>query len=120
MAAAKRNETVVNNVVSNTTPEVMDPSHILFLHPFDNPNSIHVNDLLNGKNYRTWKKSIEIALITKNKLGFVLRTCSQPGLRSPLFPQWDRCDKMIDSWLLHAMEKNISDSILFSNSSRKI
>ena len=74
----------------------------------------------NGKNYGTWKKSMEIALIAKNKLGFVLRTCGQPGSISPLFSQWDRCDKMVISWLLHVVEKSISDSILFSNSSRQI
>ena len=118
--ATQSYETVLNNVVPNTTSQVVDPSCILFLHPSHNPNSILVNELLNGKNYRTWKKSMEIALIAKNKLGFVLGTCSQPGLTSPLFSQWDRCDKMVISWLLHAVEKSISDSILFSNSSKQI
>ena len=113
------------NTDANDTSETMfevvsNPSHILFLHPSDNPNSILVNELLNGKNYGTWKKSMEIALIAKNKLGFVLGTCGQPGSTSPLFSQWDRCDKMVISWLLHAVEKSISNSILFSNSSRQI
>jgi len=66
------------------------------------------------------KKSVEIALIAKNKLGFVLGTCSRPDTTSPLYNQWDRCDKMVISWLLHAVEKRISDSILFSSSSRQI
>jgi len=97
-----------------------DPSHDLFLHPSDNPNNILVSDPLNGKNYGTWKKSVEIALIAKNKLGFVLGTCTKPDASSPFFSQWDRCDKMVISWLLHAVEKRISDSILFSSSSRQI
>jgi len=61
-----------------------------------------------------------MALIAKNKLGFVLGTCSRPEATSPLFNQWDRCDKMVISWLHHAVEKGISDSILFSSSSRQI
>ena len=97
-----------------------DPSHDRFLHPSDNPNNILMSDLLNGKNYGTWIKSIEIALIAKNKLGFVLGTCTKPDASSPLFGQWDKCDKMVISWLLHAVEKRISDSILFSSSSRQI
>jgi len=56
-----------------------------------------VSDLLNGKNYGTWKKSIEKALIAKNKLGFVLGTCSNPDDTSPLLSQWDRGDKMVIS-----------------------
>jgi len=63
---------------------------------------------------------MEIALIAKNKLGFVLGTCSKPDASSPLLNQWNRCDKMVISWLLHAVEKRISDNILFSSSSRQI
>jgi len=59
-------------------------------------------------------------LIAKNKLGFVLGTCAKPDAASPLLHQWDRCDKMVISWLLHAVDKRISDSILFSSTSRQI
>jgi len=48
--------------------EIHNPSHDLFLYPSDNPNNILVNELLNGRNYATWKKSIEIALIAKTNL----------------------------------------------------
>ena len=63
---------------------------------------------------------MEIALIAKNKLGFILGTYSKPDISSPLLNQWNRCDNMVISWLLHAVEKRISDSILFSSSSRQI
>jgi len=95
------------------------PSHDLFLHPLDNPNNILFNELLNGRNYATWKKSMEIALIAKNKLGFVLGTIVPPEAE-PLQNQWNRCDKMVISWILHAVEKRISNNILFSNSSKQI
>ena len=110
----------VTNTINNAQFDVLNPSHDLFLHPSDNPNNILVNELLSGKNYGTCKKSMEIALIAKNKLGFVLGTCSKPDANSPLLNQWNRCDKMVISWLLHAVEKRISDSILFSSSSRQI
>jgi len=99
--------------------EFSNPSHDLYLHPSDNPNNILVNELLNGRNYATWKKSMEIALIVKTKLGFVLGATAQPDTE-PLQNQWNRCDKMVISWILYAVEKRISDSILFSNSSRQI
>lgn len=110
----------VTNDINNAQFDVLNPSHDLFLHPSDNPNNILVNELLNGKNYGTWNKSMEIALIAKNKLGFVLGTCSKPDTNSFLLNQWNRCDKMVISWLLHAVEKRISDNILFSNSSTQI
>ena len=79
-----QNDTIINNsVLSSSDTDVLNPSDDLFLHPLDNPNNMLVNDLLNGKNYGTWKKSMEIALIAKNKLGFVLGTCSNPDISSP-------------------------------------
>jgi len=80
---------------------VNDPSHELFLHPSDNPNNILV------KNYGHWKKAMEVALIAKNKLGFALGTCAKPSVGSPLAGHWDRCDKMVISWIMNAVIKDI-------------
>ena len=90
----------------------LPPSHIMFLHPSEHPNSLVVSELLNGRNYGTWKKSMEFALIAG--------TCTAPAANTPLFAQWNRCDKMVISWLVHNVEKTISDNILFSSSSRQI
>jgi len=79
--------------------EILNPSHDLFLHPLDNPNNVLVNELLKCRNCGMWKKSVEIALIAKNKLGFVLDTTLEPDATSPLLSQWNRCDKMVISWL---------------------
>jgi len=78
--------------------DVNNPSHVVFLHPSDNPNNVLVSELLNGNNYGHWKKSMEMALISNNKLGFVLGTCPKPDSNSPLAPladKWDRCDKIV-------------------------
>lgn len=52
------------------------------------------------------------------------RVCSwylhQARCPSPLLNQWNRCDKMVISWLLHVVEKRISNSTMFSSSSRQI
>jgi len=49
---------------------INNPSHVMFLHPSNNPNNILVSELMNGENYAHWRKAIEVALIAKNKLGF--------------------------------------------------
>ena len=106
--------------MSTDSANELPPSHDMFLHPSEHPNSVLVNKLLNGRNYAVWKKSMEIALIAKNKLGFVLGTYTTPGSTSRSFGQWNRCDKIVISWVLHNVEKTISDSILFSSSSNQI
>ena len=103
--------------------DVNNPSRAFFLHPSDNPNNVLVSELLNGNNYGHWKKSMEMALIFKNKLGFVLGTCSKPDSTSPLASladHWDRCDNTVICWLINAVVKDIGQSILFSATARDV
>jgi len=72
------------NVNNQMLLDVNNPSHVLFLHPSDNPNNVLISELLNGGNYGHWRKSMEIALISNNKLGFVFGTCNKPGPASPM------------------------------------
>ena len=96
-----------------------EPSHLLYIHPSDNPNNILVSDLLNGDNYNHWKKAMEIALVAKNKLGFVLGYCAKPTSAN-LLAHWERCDKIVLSWIMNAVVKDIAQSILFSATARDV
>jgi len=90
----------IAKVVKQVNLDVNNPTHTLFLHPSDNPNNVLVSKLLNGENYGHWRQAMEIALISKNKLGFVLGTCTKPApdsLMTVLADHWDRCDKMVIS-----------------------
>ena len=47
----------------------------LFLHPYDGPGTLMVTEkLIGAQNYRSWRRSVEIALSTKRKLGFIRGT----------------------------------------------
>ncbi|GJW16847.1 cysteine-rich receptor-like protein kinase 8 [Tanacetum coccineum] len=86
----------------------------LSLHPSDGPGSLCVQDkLLGAQNYRSWKRSIEIALSTKRKLGFirgiVLRSLDDAALQE----QWDTCNNMVISWLMISVSESIAKSIMF-------
>jgi len=45
---------------------VSNPSHVLFLHPSNNPNNLLVSELMNGENYAHWRKAVKVALMGKN------------------------------------------------------
>ena len=70
----------------------IDPSHQFYFYPSNIPNYILVSNLLDGQNYGHWRKAVEIALIMKNKIGFVRGTCIKLAATSLLYNQWERCD----------------------------
>lgn len=75
---------------------------------------------LNGENYGHWVRSATFFLIAKNKLGFVDGTCKKPAQGDANCSRWDRCDKMVISWLLHSLDPSIQRSVLFCQSSAEI
>lgn len=80
MNANAVNMNIVNNNVVNpnnvsgggNVNAVVDPSvNPFYLHPGENPGSVLVTPLSDGRNYHDWSKDMLMALKTKNKVGFV-------------------------------------------------
>ena len=54
-----------------------------------------------------------IALIAKNKIGFVNGTIDKPEDDDHLLAFWFRYNNMVMSWILNAVTKDIADSIMY-------
>ncbi|XP_074359423.1 uncharacterized protein LOC141698595 [Apium graveolens] len=72
-----------------------DMQNPLFLHPSDNLLSISVTKLQGSEDFRSWKRSIEIQLCAKRKLGFVDGTIKRSTDDVVEASQWDTCNNMI-------------------------
>ncbi|GJW72297.1 zinc finger, CCHC-type containing protein [Tanacetum coccineum] len=70
----------------------------LYLHPSDGPNSLTVQEKLNGaQNYCAWRRMIEIGLSTKRKLEFIRGTVPRSPTDANLAELWDTCNNMEES-----------------------
>ncbi|GJZ78479.1 retrovirus-related pol polyprotein from transposon TNT 1-94 [Tanacetum coccineum] len=59
----------------------MDPSNPLYIHPYDGPGSLPIQEkFIGAQNYRSWRRFVEIRLSTKRKLGFVKGTVLKPPI----------------------------------------
>jgi len=75
-----------------------DPSNPLYLHHGDSHGAMLMYQPLEGENYPTWARSMQMALIAKNKLGFIdgKLTLSSPMFMTPSAIQaWICCNKIV-------------------------
>ncbi|XP_071686434.1 uncharacterized protein [Rutidosis leptorrhynchoides] len=92
----------------------LDYQNSLFLHPSEGPGSLAVQEKLTGaQNYRSWRRSIEIALSTKRKIGFITGTIARSITDNASAEQWDTCNNMVISWLMNSVSDSIAKSIMF-------
>jgi hypothetical protein len=93
----------------------------MFLHPSDGPGTLMVTEkLLGAQNYRSWRRSVEIALSTKRKLGFIRGTVPRSVDDASLQEQWDTCNNLVISWLMNSVSESMGKSIMFMGTAHAI
>ncbi|KAE8672369.1 hypothetical protein F3Y22_tig00111843pilonHSYRG00119 [Hibiscus syriacus] len=96
--------------------QTIDSSHPLFLHPSDTAGVQLVSQQLTGvETYNLWSRSMRIALLAKNKLGFVDGTCRRDDYEGLLQTQWERCNALVLSWILNSVSQDLSAGIVFAS-----
>ncbi|KAK7352724.1 hypothetical protein VNO80_18152 [Phaseolus coccineus] len=82
--------------VHSTDPRITDsslhPSSPYYIHPSEGPSSVSITPVLTGSNYHMWSRAIRMAIISKNKMGFLTGAVTEPALTNPLYLTWERCN----------------------------
>nr|XP_043639499.1 uncharacterized protein LOC122610587 [Erigeron canadensis] len=101
--------------VFGTLMSKLDFGDPLYLHASDTTGTPLINLNLKGTgNYKVWSCAMELALETKNKIGFINGTCMRPDDNEILAKQWDRCNYVVLSWILSSVSEEVYMSQIFS------
>ncbi|XP_062103419.1 uncharacterized protein LOC133814479 [Humulus lupulus] len=85
-----------------------------FLAHSDHPGARLVPKVLTrGKNYSSWKRSMMVSLLAKNKIKFVNGTLPQPNPDDDDYDAWCQCNNMVISWIPHAVSSDIANRIMY-------
>ncbi|KAL5542389.1 hypothetical protein UlMin_010099 [Ulmus minor] len=98
------------NLDRSTTDDSNSP---YYLSNGDHPGLALVSQPLIGNNYNSWSRAMTMSLIAKNKLSFVDGSLSRPTVDDECYNSWFRCNSMVMSWLLHAISREIADSVMY-------
>ena len=61
-----------------------------------------------------------MALIAKNKAGFVNGSIKPMEPNSPQYSSWKRCDTMVLSWIINSLSKEISANVIYLDIAFKV
>ncbi|XP_061373503.1 uncharacterized protein LOC133315841 [Gastrolobium bilobum] len=90
-----------------------NPANPFFLHPSENPSLVLVSPKLNGKNYHSWARAMKMALLSKNKVGFISGGIVSLPAEDLLFLAWERCNTIVLGWIHRSTDDSIARSILW-------
>lgn len=100
---------------------MIDHNQPLYLSSVDVPGALSVRIQLTGmENYTLWSRAMEIALLGRNKLGFVDGTVLRSDYEGYLKKIWDRCNAIVISWLTCNVSKELLSGILYSSSAHQV
>ncbi|GKC25452.1 ribonuclease H-like domain-containing protein [Tanacetum coccineum] len=102
---------------SDVKLNIYDP---LYLHPHDIGSQLITFKLEGTENYKVWSAAVELALHTRNKIGFINGKCVRDVNKGPLQDQWDKCNVVVLSWLLGCVSQNLYKGQVFSKNSKDV
>ena len=98
---------------TSSTDDPQIPSSPYYIHSSESPSSVSVTPPLARNNYHFWSRSFKMALISKNKMGFITGSIHVPDTQCLLYPSWERCNNLIISWLLNSVSQSIAQSVFW-------
>lgn len=107
--------------MAELTVATLGHNHPLYLQPSDTPGVALITTKLTGpENYGLWSRSMRLALLVKNKIGFIDGTCLKSMYKDELAVQWERCNAVVLSWISSTVANNLLTTIVYASNAKRV
>jgi len=107
--------------VDNELPEKLSHNHPIFLHTIDNSGVLISSIQLTGAdNFSVWSRALKIAILGRNKLGFIDGSCKKEAYGPNLVNLWERCNAIVLSWIMNCVSKELLGGIVYSTNAASV
>ncbi|KAL9244236.1 hypothetical protein vseg_018035 [Gypsophila vaccaria] len=79
-----------------------------------------IPQVFSGKSFMHWSRNLKMALVTKNKLGFITGTYPKPAATHANHNDWIRTDYTAMRWILNSLSDTIAESLSYVSSSKQL
>ena len=107
--------------VDNELPEKLSHNHPLFLNNIDNSGVMLVSIQQSGsENFLVWSRAMRIAILGRNKLGFIDGSCKKEAYGENMKNLWERCNAIVLSWIMNCVSKELLSGIVYSTNAAEV
>ena len=107
--------------VDNELPEKLSHNHPLFLNTIYNSGVLLSSIQLTGAdNYSVWIRALKIAIISRNKLGFIDGSFKKEAYGPNLVNLWERCNAIVLSWIMNCVSKELRGGMVYSTNAASV
>ncbi|XP_059277632.1 uncharacterized protein LOC132031722 [Lycium ferocissimum] len=93
----------------------LDQSHPLYLPSTDISGVPLISLHLTGtESYSLWSRSMRLALLGRNKMGLVDGTWKKEMFREEYWPQWERVNAIVLSWIINVVDSNLLSGVVYA------
>lgn len=107
--------------MGDLTVATLEHNHPLYLQASDTSGAALIATKLTGpEDYGLWSRSLRLALLVKNKLGFVDGTCLKSAFKGDLAIQWERCNAVVLSWISSTVAPELITTIVYASNAKRV
>ncbi|XP_074283645.1 uncharacterized protein LOC141608181 [Silene latifolia] len=99
--------------MTNTSQTTTPPSSSVSVIQIENPGTKITHITFNGNNYDEWSRAFRLALLAKDKIGYIEGTIVKPAESAEDFKIWRSTNALVTAWIYNSIEVELAKSISY-------